>query len=170
MTYEAAIAIAPATTVERLNDPAWRDGEPDRLMFDPSGLKLVRESVPVMVDHSEGNVVGSVKRLMRLEADGPWVCAIVEVTEKPDWLKRGTPASFAHICARMCSFGNPIVRSCFVKEVSILSPGVDPAEPRARVLHVREVEPLARRSEPEEVISGGAIIRRYFDNVPITVR
>lgn len=78
---------------------------------------------------------------MRLDADGPWVVAIAEVTERPSWLKRGTPASFEAICPRYCSFGNPILRSGLVTEVSVLSPGVEPAEPLAQVLYVKPVEP-----------------------------
>ena len=39
MSWEALIRFAPATTLERLNDPAWLDS--DRLMYDATGLKLL---------------------------------------------------------------------------------------------------------------------------------
>ena len=144
MTYEAAIAILPATSLERLNDPAWLT--PDRLMADASGIKLFprREPVALLVDHDKQRPIGSVKSLMRLDAADPagkWVVAIVEVTERPDWLRRGTPASPALNCSRMCSFGNPILRSAYVTEVSLLTPGLEPAEPDAKVLYVKPTEP-----------------------------
>ena len=55
------------------------------------------------------------------------------------------------------------VTRALVKEVSILSPAHEPAEPRACVLSFRE------KADEGEVFYGGPVIRRYFDT-PITVR
>jgi hypothetical protein len=82
----------------------------------------------LLVDHEERWEIGTVTRLMRLDADGPWIVALAEVTERPSWLKRGTPASFAFVCGQMSSFGDPILRRGLVTEGSVVSRGVEPAE------------------------------------------
>jgi hypothetical protein len=59
------------------------------------------------------------------------------VTAPPGWLTRGTPGSFAFIPVQESSFTQPgdadHIRHGWITEVSILSPGTKPAEPRAKV-------------------------------------
>ena len=60
------------------------------------------------------------------------------------------------------------VTSALVKEISLLSPGVEPSEPRACVLSFRPMEePTASREG--EVFFGGETIRRDFP-ATLTVR
>ena len=64
--------------------------------------------------------------LRRSQRDGP-----------TGWLTRGTHASFAFIPVQESSFTQPSdadhIRHGWITEVSILSPGTKPAEPRAKV-------------------------------------
>jgi hypothetical protein len=161
-SFEALVRFAPATSLGRINDPKWHDGAHDRLMYDASGLRLIREPVPLLVDHRDDQAIGSVRQLLRLDSDGPWVVAVATVTKPPPWLKRGTPASFAHICPVRSSFGDPILRSGLVTEVSLLSPGVEPAEPLAQVVVLKRTAPPT----PGVEIASGDRARRHHDTAP----
>jgi hypothetical protein len=92
------------------------------------------------------------------------VLAVCDVTDPPSWLKRDTPASFEYRALRRSEFrGFRRVDQGLVSEVSILSPGVRPKEPAAKVLTLRPSNTAG------EVIRGGRFIHRYFES-PITVR
>ena len=97
------------------------------------------------------------------------------VTDCPDWLKRGTRASFGCKLARYSSFErHDVMRKGYVTEVSVLTVGHEPLEPGARVLTLREdVKPVipAPRPTPDGVVfyGDGRSLRRYFET-PITVR
>ena len=112
-------------------------------MYDDSALKFLplSTSVPLLVDHDEGRAIGVVNSLSRLKwTDGPWLMADATVTDPPAWLKRHTPASFAYVLPRKCSFGNDILRSAYVTEVSVLSLVRAHAEPLAEVLTFNPTE------------------------------
>jgi hypothetical protein len=151
-TFEAAIAFAPCTTLDRLNDPVWSQ----RQLYDGGGLRLLpsrgEKFAPVLCDHDAGQVMGRFEKMLRLDDNGPWMTAIATLTKCPPWLKRGTPASFAFIAPIWDSFGNNIVRRAIVREVSVLSPGVEPAEPGARVLYVKPAEAPKPKPNPTTVI------------------
>ena len=94
--------------------------------------------------------------------------AVATITDPPSWLRRGTPASFEIKAARRSSFDEAVLRSGYVTEVSILSPGVEPCEPLARVLTFDPAKP--RPAAREEVIHGnGQIIRRVYENAVTAV-
>ena len=40
MTHTALIAVAPVTTLERINDASWKGRAPDRTMYDSGSLKF----------------------------------------------------------------------------------------------------------------------------------
>ena len=87
--------------------------------------------------------------LSRLECgDGPWFVAAATITDPPSWLRRGTPASFAFKCPRLSSFNEAVMRAAYVTEVSVLSPGFQPAEPLARVLTFDPAKPPAAPPKP----------------------
>lgn len=127
VTYDAAIAFAPLTTTKRLNDSRW--GKGGRTLYDPGALKLLtyQSQIPVLCDDDRGREIGKVRELFRHEdVDGPWLVALATLTEKPSWLGYGTRASFEFRPLQMSSFGDGIVRSGIVSEVSVLSPDVEP--------------------------------------------
>lgn len=146
MTLDAHIQFAPLATLERMNDPAWnRDG---RTLYDTGSLDLLpsKTQVPLLVDHDKNRQVGIVKRLYRIEEpDGPWLCASCHVTSPPGWLTRDTAASFEFLPVHRSSFIQPgdadHIRKGWITEVSILSPGTAPAEPRAKVTLLEPSKP-----------------------------
>ena len=136
----------------------------------------------LLVDHDDSREIGVVHHLWRWDwVDGPWVIAHVTVDNAPSWLRRGTPASFAFRVVQRRELNiagtqaEGIARG-LVREVNILSPGTDPAEPRAEVLGLRQVSrteyaQAPAQSEPAgEVFFGGGMIRRPAGGHIIGVR
>jgi hypothetical protein len=119
------------------------------------------KGAPVVVDHDMDRPVGVVDELMRLPwSDGrAWLAARCTITDPPEWLKRGTKASFPWNWLHVHEVnGWDCVRRSLIQEVSILSPSVQPKEPCAEVV-------LLERKAPEdgEVIHTPRVpIRRYF--------
>ena len=145
--------------------------------------RSTRQPLPLVINHDLSREIGKVTQLMRLQdLDGWWLCAVAELENPPAWLKRGVPASFQYYPLQMDSFGNNICRAGLVSEVSVLTDDMEPYEPLAKVLFVKPKE-VAQRSTAvrgsasdhaaagEQVFYGnGQLIRRYFDNVKITIR
>jgi hypothetical protein len=133
-------------------------------MYDPSALALApgRTTAPLLVNHDDSQVIGTVDTLMRVQdTDGPWLCGLAEVHDCPGWLRRNTPVSFAYHSlgtSRDVLGGCEIVRRGLVTEVSVLPPWSEPAEPLAKVLtlHPTETKPAAvaaHRATPGEEIT-----------------
>ena len=104
-------------------------------------------------------------------ADGPWICARTVVDDPPGWLKTyRTKASFGRwdVHATTHEDGWQRVTRAIVREVSLLSPAVEPAEPLAQVVLVRHapaaVSPgpagAAPRTGNVVIPSNGQLIRR----------
>jgi len=174
VNHHALIAIAPLLDAKRFGNPEWE--RPGRDSYWGNSLKLLPGEVALLVDHDDERQIGVVRALYELAwTDGRWVVADAVVTDPPSWLRKGTPASLSRYNTHVTrsAEGAERVTSAFVNEVSVLPPGVKPAEPRAQVVHL-EAEPIAHRHQPEpegEVIYGnGQLIRRYYDNVKITIR
>jgi hypothetical protein len=144
------------------------------------GGPLGDRPAPVLVDHDVSRPIGFVRELSDFaDTDGEWLCALVTITDPPTWLKNGTAASIATKAFERRNWGplKRIVRG-WVTEVSVLSPGVRPAEPRAKVMGLREVPPTttpaaaaaASKSASgaagtgsrggEVILGGGLIVRR----------
>jgi hypothetical protein len=132
MTYETLIRIAPTADADRINDPA----RGDRRLYDR--LTLLPRDIQLLANHDPRRVLGKVLRLTRIkEPDGYWIVASCELPgTPPEWMKRGTGASFAYIQTQMDSFGMNIVRDAFVTEVTVCDSTHQPLEPEARVLYV----------------------------------
>jgi hypothetical protein len=153
VTYDACITIGP------LFDGAL-ENRPGRCVYQRGGLKLLREVVPVLVDHDDSRPVGLVRELWEFQdVDGPWLVAHAEISDPPAWLKTGTKASvaFSNLHDQHVNEWRRILRG-LVTEVSILSPGVLPAEPLAQVVLLRETASESERGG--QLIHGGALIRR----------
>jgi len=169
MTYEIAVKVAPVFTGDRFEDPAWRD----RIMYRSDALLFRGRPVPLVVNHDKSRQLGEIAKIYKLDDDGPWLVGIGTMTgERPEWLKRGTPASLrcyplfrrdVVIRERRAD----VIAKALLDEISVLSPGNEPGEPLARVLLLRE-SPVAVRDTSGrasaggegEVFYGGPIIRR----------
>ena len=181
-TWEAVVKFAPLLSVERVNDPAWQDAE--RTMVTQSTFRLPhkKECVPLLADHNPDVELGTVKDWFRLKwIDGEWLAATATLNAPPPpFLQRGARASYGYkaLHSRAPVIGGPegqVLSSAILTETTVCALQV-PLEPLAEVLTVseRKPEPLADRHQPEpegEVIYGnGQLIRRYYDNVKITIR
>lgn len=137
-------------------------------MYDHNSLTFLphRTNVPLLINHDAERPIGVVRELMRFEdTDGPWLVAVATVTDRPEWLKRGTRASFGCKLARYSSFErHDVMRKGYVTEVSVLTVGHEPLEPGARVLTLREnANPILPEPTPTSagvpppVASAGAV-------------
>ena len=180
MTYEINIKVAPVFTLERFNDPAWT--RPGRLMYESLQFMPGQTTAKLLVNHDAKREIGVVHHLWRWDwVDGPWVVAHATLTDPPSWLRRGIRASFGFgvVQRRELNIGGTqaeVIARGFVREVSVLSPGRDPAEPRAEVLGLRQVSHTdytrapARPEPAGEVFYGGGMIRRPAGGHIIGVR
>ena len=149
MTYDALIAIAPLLDAKRFRNPEWE--RPGRDSYWGGSLKLLPREIPLLVNHEDNRQIGVVRSLFELDwSDGKWVVADANVTDPPEWLRRGTPASLSRINvhATPTAEGAERVTSAYIKEVSLLSPGVKPAEPLAQIVPLK-AEPVARRHQAQ---------------------
>jgi hypothetical protein len=126
-----------------------------REVFDNGAMKLWK-SPPLRIDHDKGRSIGVVTELSTFEdVDGRWLCASATAHDAPSWLQLGTPASITYAAYSRSSLGAAErVTGGLVTEVSVLSPGVRPEEPRAKVL-VCEPYEAPRPSAPR------GTLRRY---------
>jgi hypothetical protein len=134
--------IAPADALRQLNEGSL---DLERQWYKRDAFKFLpaEASVPLVVDHNVDKRVGTVRSLFpHPDTDGEWVAALCDVTDPPDWLRRNTPASFKFITLLRHDFhGWNTVARAIVREVSVLSPGVEPADPGAKVLTFHREEP-----------------------------
>ncbi len=164
MTHEAAIKIAPLLTLERFDDPKWRS---DRTMYESGSLRFLpgMESVPLIVNHDDEWVIGTVHELFKMDwIDGPWIAARCTVDTPPVWMKRNTRASFGFklLHRREVNIRGTkadVVATALVTEVSILPDFVEPAEPLAEVL---TLHPTEHKSSPPAAVTGLRSRRRRW--------
>ena len=120
------------------------------------------QEIPVVVDHDMSRQVGTVRELFVAPdyQGGDWYWASVELTDPPGWLKRDGAVSWSHVPLREQDVnGTTRLLRGIIKEISILSPTVQAAEPRARVEWIGE--PVTKRSAGEVIQHPpGALIRR----------
>lgn len=99
------------------------------------------QEIPVVVDHDMSRQVGRVREIFVAPdyQGGDWYWASVELTGPPGWLRRDGAVSWSHVPLREQDVnGTTRLLRGIVKEISILSPSVQPAEPRARVEWIGE--------------------------------
>lgn len=174
MTWEAALRFTPAYDGGAFDDDA--PGERPALVVTHDAIKQRHSSkpTPVVIDHDEDRVIGYVKNTwVSKDVDfgtrvRNWWFAGVELDEHPEWLKRGSAVSWCYHplhTYQPWGDGPEVMTSALLREISVLSPGVEPAEKLARVAYVKELPaelPAARKPEPEgEVVFGyGELLRR----------
>jgi hypothetical protein len=160
---EALVRIA-----RLIDDHVWNNPESvgsGRELYWGGALKL-NPGAPVRIDHIKTRNIGRVLGLIEFDfPPGRWVFASCEIDEPPEWLRRGTAASMS-----WCNLGvrEPMPggwlrhNAGLVTEVSVLSPGVKPAEPGAQVVTLNRTSPppAAPATPPATVLHGGGVIRR----------
>jgi hypothetical protein len=163
VSYTAGIAIAPVVTLERVNDLQWN--RPDRWLYERAALRFVpsRDTVPLRVDHDEDSAIGTVHQLSYLDwVDGPWIYALATIDDPPKWLQRGTKASVGmkapRVRAATFDAHENVVSWAIVDEISVLSPGVEPREPRAQVLSLSRTESPAAVTTSGRAVAGEVIL------------
>ncbi len=172
MTVSALVRLAPVFDTYAALDPE----RPPRDMYQAGSFKpLIGDTVPLLVNHDDERVIGRALEFYEAECwqGGRWHWARCEITDPPGWLRRDrTGVSFGYHTLRVQDMGGwrRVLRMA-VTEVSLLSPAVEPAEPRARVVYLAPSETSSARTSPGDVIyhRGQAPIRRYFET-EITVR
>lgn len=130
------------------------------------GSPVGNEPVPVLVDHDEAQPpIGVVNSLEHYpESDGTtWLYALCTIDRAPAWLRKGTAASMSSQTIQRTTYG-PLTRVLrgFLREVSLLSPGVRPVEPQARVVVYTE--------QTGEVLSARGLIQRPCGGSIIAIR
>ncbi len=171
MTHSAVIKLAPILTAERWGDPAWT--RPGRTFYWPGALRLLPgKPTPLVVDHEMSTTIGTVNELCTMTfTDGPWIVARGIVDDAPGWLRTyQTKASFGRwdVHATTHADGWERVTSAIVREVSLLSPALEPAEPLAQVVLLqcstaRSSAPTTRAALPADGVihtPPGATLRR----------
>ena len=155
MTHTTLVKFAPIYSLERRNDPKWnREG---RALYASNALRFKPglSEVPLLIDHQDDRRIGTVSKIFTMDwTDGPWWAALATIdNEPPAWMRRyETKCSFRIATYARGSFTDAeLVRGALVSEVSVLSPGTQPAEPLAQVLSVRRSEapkPTVRTHAP----------------------
>lgn len=175
MSYTSLFRFGPAATPNTILGDARRGG---RVLYDQLSLCPGGEW-PVLIDHNDAQPIGRVREIFRMEDTQPfelWHAALCDIDDPPpSWLKVGNPVSFAFSTLHRWEHnGWQIIRRGLVNEVSILSPGVAPAESLARVCTLSrqsQDSPLAvgPRNPPKAAAGGelivGGIIRRNCGRV-----
>ncbi|MGZ4391715.1 MAG: hypothetical protein ACXVRK_06300 [Gaiellaceae bacterium] len=150
--HRALVKLARVPSYDVIVGAARLPARPGEIFFDRAGLTLQREA-PVVVDHDTGRLAGIVDELVELpDTDGTWVAARCTISDPPDWLRRGTKASFEYrtLVKRQVN-GWPCVSRALVSEVSILSPGRTPVEARAQVALYHPLDVPPKTAQPAAV-------------------
>jgi hypothetical protein len=158
----ALVRLGPIATAELLSrevNPAFPR------LYDRARLA---PNAPVLIDHDQDrDPVGRVLDLHRFDdVGGLWLAARIEIDDPPEWLRKGTPVSLGgNTLARGEFRGWPITRAVLVREISLVSPAMEPEQPGAKVLLLRDAE---YDGEPVDysVGRGDTIPRRNCRNGP----
>jgi hypothetical protein len=158
VSHTALIKVGQLVTLSVLLDPgSVRAG---RELYQRGGLQLL-QGAPLLVDHEDGRKVGSVDELLEFpDTDGDWLVARCTVTEPPEWLRQGTTKAsvgLASLSRQKVGAWERVLRG-LVSEVSILSPSVQPREPRARVVLLRETPAQAPERTIDTTVDTEAIV------------
>jgi hypothetical protein len=168
MTWEAIVRFTPAYDTRAFDD-AGPGVRPEMVVSEGALNKLkFSEPTPVVIDHDDERVVGHVEVAWVAEDVDygtrvrKWHFASCELNEKPSWLERGGGVSWSyHPLHDYTAWGTDtkVLTSCVLREISLLSPGVRPAEPLARVCLVRPVEPPKPQPAPTPRVLAPVVTR-----------
>lgn len=148
MTYNAVVRLGKLVTPDVLRSVETL--RPGAEFFQRGALQLGLDDrpVPVCIDHDRTRQVGAVRSLFEFDdTDGVWLAATATILDAPGWLAKGTPASRTTASWQHTALGaaSRILRGALT-ELSILSPGVKPNEPGARVMVLERAGEAAARS------------------------
>jgi hypothetical protein len=132
----ALVKLARIYDSQPVQDADWVPAE--KTLFQ-RGAFYVLPTAKLLINHDRTREIGSVLELLELpDTDGNWLAARCRVDAPPSWLRQGTKASFAWATAQSQQIGDwtRILRGV-LNEVSLLAPGVAPAESRAKVVLLR---------------------------------
>lgn len=165
MTVSAILRAAPIATFEEFSQP---DTVRHHEMYDRGALKPLpgRElsEIPVLVDHiKDATPIGRVTGIRTDDCwtGGTWLWVHVEITNPPTWLGKGSGVSIgrsAYSTRTPWGAGWDLIQKAILTEVSILSPGVKPAHPRARVEWIGKPESPATGRTDRRPPAGGVVI------------
>jgi hypothetical protein len=162
MSVPVILRAAPIATFEELSQPeSVRHHE----MYERGSLKprpgLDLLDVPTRVDHIKDDTpIGRVTAMYSDDdpAGGTWLWLHAKLSDPPAWLRKGCGVSISRSAFHTRDMGGwDLVCGGILNEVSILSPGVEPAFARARVTWIgRPESPAAGADRPVagEVIYG----------------
>ncbi len=147
---KAVIRLGPLITPDIWEDRTlvregrWYYGHPSHFQIIPGA--------DVRVDHDGEQSVGKLldQPFRWSDGDGEWLACRAEITDAPAWLKAGTAASigFAEHDAITTPFGaGTRFGGGLIREVSLVSPNEQPREKLAKVVLLRNVEPVALTRE-----------------------
>jgi hypothetical protein len=160
MTHKAVIRIAEVVAGDVLRDPEAIPA--GRELVQRGALRLISDDVPLIIDHDRDQRIGVVSELVEWPmVDGLWLAARVTITEPlPGWLRRGSAASmgWARVSTQQIAGWSRVLKA-LLNEVSVLSPGVPPKEPRAQVVLLERSNgspgASSDRLAPGDVVIGG---------------
>ena len=162
MSWEICLRFVPAYDSGAFEDDA--PGERPELVVTHDAINQYQLSkpTPLVVDHDFGQTIGRVTNTwVSKDVDfgtrvRNWWFAGAELDERPEWLKRGCAVSWCYHplhTYQPWDDGPEVMTSALLREISVLSPGVEPREKLARVGYVKEL-PAARNAEPEGQVFG----------------
>lgn len=147
----AILRFTPAWTLRAFDDPRFvREYMVDRKALQPVSLM---NPTPVLVDHDAERVVGHVTAFKVIDevipARGgcvvaPWHVAFVDIDKPPSWLKRGGGVSWAWNLSHEWEppeVSTTVLMRGLIREVTLVSPAMEPAEPLAQVCWVDDKKP-----------------------------
>ena len=178
MSRPLLIRLCRIATSRELLDPELARDE----MYDTGAFRLYAPGddpfaphvPPLLVDHGRGRQGQPIGRVLELFADddpagGRWHFVRAEVDDAPSWLQTNTACSFAHSVLRKQKMpGWDLVRDALLTEVSVLSPGVEPADQRARVWWLGPKTGTPNATPPPN--SNSATTSRCFSSDPASAR
>ena len=173
MSVSVILRAAPIFTVDEFSQPEIvRHHE----MFDRGALRPLfpDRDVPILVDHLKDST--PIGRVTSMRTDtcwtgGTWLWVHAEITDPPAWLRRDTTGvSIARSAMSRRDMGGwELIRDATLNEVSLLSPGVEPAFPRSRVTWIGKPSPAAaltsHRAAGEVTLGGQRIVRQNTGRV-----
>jgi hypothetical protein len=167
----ALLRFAPVFTPLMVDEPKLvREYMVERGAIVPMSLS---EPTPVIVNHDEDRQIGTVRTfaiyddVISGKLCAPYYFAHVDITE-PTAMRRGDGVSWGYNPLRTMELaGTRLIRSALIREVSVLTPAVKPAEVFAKVVWVGELEtPKPKASPAAGRSSDRAVAGEVFHSPP----
>jgi hypothetical protein len=163
MTVVCILRAAPVATNADLLEPEKVEHHE---LYARSALEPVRElaDVPICIDHFKVPAIGHVTALRTdddLYGAGTWIYIHARIDDPPSWLRKGTPVSIARASVQSRTPWDAEwshVQRAILNEVSLLSPGLKPAHPGARVEWIGAAERSPAAERPDRRFAAGEVL------------